>query len=897
MKQAVFEQARRCRGKHEQMVSRLFAELVGYVSSLIRLCVSVLGPAFVLLLGLGASAHASDVSAALVTRLVPVDQQQLRVELTNTGEWSLEIETRDTPFDHVHAHSMLVVEPSSKNWSPDNRLEYIGRIAKRVAPGPDERLVLSPGETASALVDVVANYRLGSETRYADGMEHRVSLAHYWTVRQLGGNTVTPRSLNSNTTAAKIAPRASTVMSLARSDDLILRARAPSFDGCSAAEQSEITAAAGVAEVMVLDAVAALASVTGEQRFGSPRYTTWFGVYDAVRYSRVQENFSALASTLADETVNYVCGCSEVGVFAYVFPARPYDVYLCPAFWNADIDGTDSRGGTIVHELSHFQVIAGTDDHQYTQAGTQRLAVSSPQLAIDNADTHEYFAENTPFIEMRGSGVASDDPQDGTDLLVAGQSLESSLALDDTLTIRVSGAVRIRVDSLRGDADLEIWQDAGRTELICRSSDVPPFSDYCDVSGEEVWVDVYGSSETDFKVVAIADTSVEVASFALDGSLLDGGEARGDLSTDAYDAFSVYGGVSLELTATSKYFSLYVFEGVETIDARLVCQASASVGLEPLQVVDNCVLSEGGPHTVVVTTAVDGQYSLRTSRGNAENTDGSSISDDDPGFDFLGISSSGCSIGSHSSKGAGGAMPLVSVFILMLLLRLRFRRALALRSRCGRQSRSGRARPGVSSCLTVPALLGFAALSAGCSPAVERAISAPGDAPSSGRASGAALDSRSGDGEAAGEPVLAVGLHLPGDIQAASGEISSLRLPLEVLVWISNPGEAAVEFLLWNTPFEQTLSADVFDVFLAGQRLAYQGRLVKRGAPPASAWIRLMPGQRHEALVDLGAAYDVSAPGSYSLMLAPMTQGEVQRFNSSAAVEVVTKPVQIDLVL
>ena len=60
--------------------------------------------------------------------------------------------------------------------------------------------------------------------------------------------------------------------------------------------------------------------------------------------------------------------------------------------------GTDSKAGTLIHEMSHFTVVAGTDDHAYGQTAARNLAKSNPKLAVDNADSHEYFAENTPNL-------------------------------------------------------------------------------------------------------------------------------------------------------------------------------------------------------------------------------------------------------------------------------------------------------------------------------------------------------------------------------------------------------------------------------------------------------------------------------------------------------------------
>jgi peptidyl-Lys metalloendopeptidase len=79
-----------------------------------------------------------------------------------------------------------------------------------------------------------------------------------------------------------------------------------------------------------------------------------------------------------------------------VYPTQPYRIYVCNAFWNAPNTGTDSKAGTLVHEMSHFNVVAATDDHAYGQTAAKNLAISSPTKALDNADSHEYFAENTP---------------------------------------------------------------------------------------------------------------------------------------------------------------------------------------------------------------------------------------------------------------------------------------------------------------------------------------------------------------------------------------------------------------------------------------------------------------------------------------------------------------------
>ncbi len=96
-------------------------------------------------------------------------------------------------------------------------------------------------------------------------------------------------------------------------------------------------------------------------------------------------------------SITFDCGCKQ-NYYAYVYPTQPYKIYLCKVFWQAPLTGTDSQAGTLIHEMSHFNVVASTDDYVYGQAGAIQLASTNPDNAIMNADNHEYFAENTPSL-------------------------------------------------------------------------------------------------------------------------------------------------------------------------------------------------------------------------------------------------------------------------------------------------------------------------------------------------------------------------------------------------------------------------------------------------------------------------------------------------------------------
>jgi len=73
-------------------------------------------------------------------------------------------------------------------------------------------------------------------------------------------------------------------------------------------------------------------------------------------------------------------------------------IYLCGAFFKSPLVGTDSMTGTLIHEASHFDKNGGTRDYAYGQADCKDLAESEPETAIVNADSHEYFAENSPSL-------------------------------------------------------------------------------------------------------------------------------------------------------------------------------------------------------------------------------------------------------------------------------------------------------------------------------------------------------------------------------------------------------------------------------------------------------------------------------------------------------------------
>lgn len=297
------------------------------------------------------------------------DNVLVTVTLTNTSDTVRHLLRWRTPQQDLEAPLFEV----QRDGQP---VRYLGRRIKRAAPGPADYLQLASGAA----------------------LTHTVELSRFYEMRVAGSYTIRYRSpaLHAPDTTAgavvgELASNAVTIRIEGSSTPILQDAAAPGFANCSKAQQTQLVIAMAAGRAMAADSQAYL---TSGASYGA-RYALWFGAQDAKRGAKVTANVTAIRAAFQDKPVRIDCDCDEP-YFAYVYPARPYTVWVCKAFWAAATTGTDSRGGTLLHELSHFDVVAGTDDHVYGQAGAAELARSAPQRAIDNADSHEYFGENTP---------------------------------------------------------------------------------------------------------------------------------------------------------------------------------------------------------------------------------------------------------------------------------------------------------------------------------------------------------------------------------------------------------------------------------------------------------------------------------------------------------------------
>lgn len=311
------------------------------------------------------------------------DEVAVVVTMTNNTTATVYLLRWQTPFDAVEAPLFEV----TRDGQP---VRYLGRQVKRAAPGPGDWIALAPGASRSVRVELSALYQMGTTGAYS--IRYRdAALQPFGKPDGASALAITPSQAASVWIEGRL-PRGMLESAPAPSAD---GGASLSFSQCSNPQQQEIAGAVQAAQAMATDGEGYL-----QRKMPGLRYTTWFGPVDAGRTATVARHFTAIRDAFATKPVTVDCSCKE-SYYAYVYPNQPYKIYVCNAFWSAPLTGTDSKGGTLVHEMSHFTVVAGTDDWAYGQSAAAALATGNPARAIDNADSHEYFGENTPQQNLR----------------------------------------------------------------------------------------------------------------------------------------------------------------------------------------------------------------------------------------------------------------------------------------------------------------------------------------------------------------------------------------------------------------------------------------------------------------------------------------------------------------
>jgi len=319
------------------------------------------------------------------------ERPMVTVTLTNRTAADLYVVRWQTPLAGVDRDLFDV----QRDGAP---VDYTGRLVKFGRPRAEDYVRIPAFGALSARVDLALAYDFSKRGEYA--VRYRVNLqdalrdampAKIGGLVELGSNRV--------------------FMAVERDDrgaDFVKglrpvpgKAGSTSFSGCSSGEQSALNTARGNATTYSSGSKTYLDGHTAST--AGPRYTTSFGTPTNNLYNTVGDHFDAILAAFQDAAITFDCGTCKSdrnynNYYAYVYPTQPYKIYLCGVFWSTGATGTDSKAGTLVHEMSHFNVTAGTNDNAYGKTACMNLAQKSPRKAVDNADSHEYFAENTPSM-------------------------------------------------------------------------------------------------------------------------------------------------------------------------------------------------------------------------------------------------------------------------------------------------------------------------------------------------------------------------------------------------------------------------------------------------------------------------------------------------------------------
>ncbi|MEW5941888.1 MAG: M35 family metallo-endopeptidase [Chloroflexota bacterium] len=300
----------------------------------------------------------------------------VNVTVSNTGRRPAKTLKWHTPYDDVE-DSLFTV---TRDGQP---VAYLGAHYKHAAPTRADYVTLQPGESFTRAVDLGAYYDLSASGNYS--IRYDVSA---WNLFSEKGNAFRTESLASNKLDLAIEGRPNPAPAAITPDAV---SGSTAFNKCNGSQQSALVSARNQASVYAADALAYLTVGTV-----GPRFSAWFGVYDPGRYTAAKYHFQTISEAMDTAPVTFDCSCKKKNVYAYVYANQPYTIYLCNVFWSAPLAGTDSKGGTLIHEMSHFNIVAATNDYAYGQGAAMNLAITDPNLALDNADNHEYFAENNP---------------------------------------------------------------------------------------------------------------------------------------------------------------------------------------------------------------------------------------------------------------------------------------------------------------------------------------------------------------------------------------------------------------------------------------------------------------------------------------------------------------------
>ena len=402
-------------------------------------CAAVLVGAFLTVPASGQPAS-GDVTVTLSTAKQRFDKSTdvtVTVVIANDGATDAQVLSWLTPADGIQAPIFDV----SRNGTPAT---YLGILAKRPAPTAHDYLALPAGASLEYDVNLSDAYSFAKSGDYTIGY----SLTD---PQLLGYRARTSGQLSSDSLTLAVEGRPEP--SVRAIPDT---AGGLSYTNCDGQQQSDLDIAFACAAEYAADAFEYLR----HERAG-PRFQLWFGAFNTSRWQTVKSHYSLIRSATESAPVAFECD-SNSPYYAYVFPRQPYRIYLGSAFWTAPMVGTDSKSGTLIHELSHFTVLGGTNDYAYGQTGAINLALANPAQAIMNADSREYFVENTQVTSDGSAYLLSATTQN------FGEHPVGTASAPREMTLTSTGDADLNIESLTVTPPFIVSADT------CSAATMPP---------------------------------------------------------------------------------------------------------------------------------------------------------------------------------------------------------------------------------------------------------------------------------------------------------------------------------------------------------------------------------------------------------------------------------------
>ncbi len=314
------------------------------------------------------------------------DEVVCAITITNNHDQDYFFLERATPFEGLNSPIFTITEKGKP-------VEYDGFLFKRGSPSKQEYVLVKAKSSLSTSIDLSLAYSFGvASSEYTVKLDFAI---RYFKVDHINSSK---QYVHSNTeqfslTASEKQPKLTEPEILRRNSTRVLGNsmgfKAPKFGGTGSSSDKS------TANVAYNAAYNVLGRCVSSVNNNVPLFKKWFANNQYYSYYQKTAEGVYLDIKYAMETSYYTiyfhgphCGKDFV---AYTYH-RATTIYMCDGYFSAPTTGTDSKMGTIVHEMSH--AVALTEDYQYGQSDCQNLAINDPTQAVKNADNYEYFAES-----------------------------------------------------------------------------------------------------------------------------------------------------------------------------------------------------------------------------------------------------------------------------------------------------------------------------------------------------------------------------------------------------------------------------------------------------------------------------------------------------------------------